>query len=455
MAEVVAVVASGAGLASLAIQLAEGAHKFRQRHENTRRLHSDVAILIEDLGVIIMQLNDLETVTDGILEQQMGPIILERCRSQSQFRELYKSDPAFINQVDPRGCGYLEKAVSHGPWGMAGMDFENQTQLLRLFVKEFHLSKGLESSGCASFNKESCHLAIIEALVDLGCDFSTTASPNFESWPKPCIDDQSFTAFHRIIPEDPFYVDYLGVVLKSNPDFGDSPPIHSAIIYRSEGEFQRLVQESRYLEDNVNFLGQSPLHIAVRYPSRLVTLLAAGHDVGVRDKNGITPLMYAAAMNIPEAYKISDENEEEEDRFWDVSTQLKLDGIEDKMSDWLARDYPNIKLGLMIHLQQRQSVKKAEIESKKEKKRESAPSLHHGPARFEINMEEDEMYSILDLMLTQPGAFFGSDLLGEEEDYTKQSLDSFVNELRNARGEKFSSRLPLIAELSAVFAEFC
>ena len=67
---------------------------------------------------------------------------------------------------------------------------------------------------------------------------------------------------------------------------------------------RKLIQQSHPLEDNVNFLGQTPLHIAIRSPSRLKALLDAGHDINVRDKNGITPLMYAAATNRPIAVSI-------------------------------------------------------------------------------------------------------------------------------------------------------
>jgi ankyrin repeat protein len=67
---------------------------------------------------------------------------------------------------------------------------------------------------------------------------------------------------------------------------------------------RKLIQKSHPLEDNVNFLGQTPLHVAIGSPSRLKALLDAGHDINVRDKNGITPLMYAAAMNRPIAVSI-------------------------------------------------------------------------------------------------------------------------------------------------------
>jgi len=67
---------------------------------------------------------------------------------------------------------------------------------------------------------------------------------------------------------------------------------------------RKLIQKSHPLEDNINFLGQTPLHIAIHSPSRLKALLDAGHDIDVRDKNGITPLMYAAATNRPIAVSI-------------------------------------------------------------------------------------------------------------------------------------------------------
>jgi len=55
---------------------------------------------------------------------------------------------------------------------------------------------------------------------------------------------------------------------------------------------------NRYpLDQNVNFLGQTPLHLAVARPQYVQTLLEARHDLNAQDKHGITPLMYAAAQN--------------------------------------------------------------------------------------------------------------------------------------------------------------
>ncbi|KAK7428977.1 hypothetical protein QQZ08_004489 [Neonectria magnoliae] len=129
------------------------------------------------------------------------------------------------------------------------------------------------------------------------------------------------------------------------------------------------------------------------------------------------------------------------------------------MHDWVQQDYQEVKHGLMVHLQQRQSAKKSEIESVKQKSsdktNEPLDSVLESGEKFRIDYEEDKMYSSLDLFLMQPDSWMNLDILGfQGKDHTKEFLEEFVNELRKARGEKFSTRLPLIAELSAVFADF-
>jgi hypothetical protein len=84
MAEVLAVVASGAGLASLAIQLAEGIRKLRTRCEDLKQLRDNIGNLIEDLEIINTQLQNLEAYHIEILEFTMGPIVLGRCRARCE-----------------------------------------------------------------------------------------------------------------------------------------------------------------------------------------------------------------------------------------------------------------------------------------------------------------------------------------------------------------------------------
>jgi hypothetical protein len=81
MAEVLAVVASGAGLASLAIQLADGIDRLRKRCENLEKLRDNIGTLIEDLEIIVEQLHNLEGDQIEILEFMAVPTALGRCQA--------------------------------------------------------------------------------------------------------------------------------------------------------------------------------------------------------------------------------------------------------------------------------------------------------------------------------------------------------------------------------------
>jgi hypothetical protein len=84
MAEVLAIVASGAGLASLAIQLADGIDRLRKCCENLNDLRDNIGGLIEDLEIISLQLQGLKADHIQILEITMGPIILGRCQARCE-----------------------------------------------------------------------------------------------------------------------------------------------------------------------------------------------------------------------------------------------------------------------------------------------------------------------------------------------------------------------------------
>ncbi|KAF5681876.1 hypothetical protein FCIRC_5305 [Fusarium circinatum] len=99
-------------------------------------------------------------------------------------------------------------------------------------------------------------------LETLGCDFKNVV-PTWDAWPMP----------YSALP-DPF--DYANFKL---------------CLERAALPFEKIV----------NFLGQSTLHVGVCQPQRMAQLLAAGHPVDLCDKNGVPRVMYAAAMNIPDA----------------------------------------------------------------------------------------------------------------------------------------------------------
>ncbi|KAF5724402.1 hypothetical protein FMUND_859 [Fusarium mundagurra] len=366
MAELLGIIAGGAGLASLALQLVDGGQRLRQRYKNTKGFGGNITWLSEDIELIGKQLMQLEASADDIMQEQLGPIMMGRCRdrcschkkctingmfwclqysplaeifkacdnpvcsvrryrfdlrltlyrygiplkaalgfdlitepgryslepclqietvvdfdtpgfvilgklasdeigwatAETMFRDLYKSCPGFVNQVGPSGHGYLEEGLSLHKLGV-------------LLI----------------------HPHFVNSITTLVRDLKN-AVPTWEAQP--------VTSFVR---PDPFDFGFTKLTLETNPDFGDSPPLHASILFESDINFKlSLERVTQPFEKIVNFMGQSALHMGVCQPSRVTQLLAAGHPVDLGDKNGITPLMYAASMNVPETMMMLVEN---------------------------------------------------------------------------------------------------------------------------------------------------
>ncbi|KAK2480087.1 hypothetical protein H9L39_09461 [Fusarium oxysporum f. sp. albedinis] len=83
MAELLGIVAGGAGLASLALQLVDGGQKLRHRYKNAKGMEVNVLWLSEDIELIGKQLIQLEASADDIMQEQLGPIMMGRCRDRS------------------------------------------------------------------------------------------------------------------------------------------------------------------------------------------------------------------------------------------------------------------------------------------------------------------------------------------------------------------------------------
>jgi hypothetical protein len=84
MAEILAVVASGAGLASLALQLADGIERLRKRCEDLEKLRENIGNLIDDLEFDALHLKALEADHFEVLEFPMGPTLFGRCQTHSE-----------------------------------------------------------------------------------------------------------------------------------------------------------------------------------------------------------------------------------------------------------------------------------------------------------------------------------------------------------------------------------
>lgn len=173
--------------------------------------------------------------------------------------------------------------------------------LIQLFVRSFRTKETTHSVGLLkrmqNVMRFNGHMHFAISLSTLGCDFKNVV-PTWEAQP-----------LTHIFQPDPFDFRFMKLFLKTNPDFGDSPPLHASILFDSDVNFKLCLERvAQPFEKIVNFLGQSALHKGVCQPSRVAQLLAAGHPVDLSDKNGITPLMYAASMNVPETVMMLVEN---------------------------------------------------------------------------------------------------------------------------------------------------
>jgi ankyrin repeat protein len=72
-------------------------------------------------------------------------------------------------------------------------------------------------------------------------------------------------------------------------------PLHEAVLLGSLESVNEWIPRSD--KDERNFLGQTPIHLAISDSRLLLALINAGHDLDTTDNYGITPLMYAAAAN--------------------------------------------------------------------------------------------------------------------------------------------------------------
>ncbi|KAI0839534.1 hypothetical protein F5Y06DRAFT_265649 [Hypoxylon sp. FL0890] len=209
------------------------------------------------------------------------------------FRELWRKDPNMVYHVNPAGRGYIEELVSTPTFGPALGDY---LDLLDLFTREFNMRLGLDSLKLlyksVSWIGEAPHLYLLGALLESGLDPMDLPSPHWKQWPKPCSPDWA-------APEetpDPFFLEYISKLVNRAPEFGASSALHTAILAGDRSKMESLMKSPKNIEGDVNFLGQSALHIAILNDWAVEPLLNAGHDPNVRDFHGITPLMYAAGM---------------------------------------------------------------------------------------------------------------------------------------------------------------
>ncbi|KAH8753749.1 ankyrin repeat-containing domain protein [Hyaloscypha sp. PMI_1271] len=219
-------------------------------------------------------------------------------RARQDLLELFESGEASPRDVDPDGNTWLEKVLS-GPWWVSRRDI--QFSLFYMLVElgtQINTQRLLYQS--IKWIGEGPHMILLESLIQSGFDVSEIEAPSFALWPQPC--SPNWIALD--ITPDPFFVDWISMNLKICPGFAGMNPLLEAILIESSDEVKRLITKIP-INDQDNLLGQSALHLAVFRPQHLEILLDAGADANARDRHGITPLMYAAAMgNSPVAIRL-------------------------------------------------------------------------------------------------------------------------------------------------------
>ncbi|KAK7947960.1 uncharacterized protein PG986_008846 [Apiospora aurea] len=193
----------------------------------------------------------------------------------SRFTEMYLTDPSFIHHIDPSGKGYIENLMSD--WSL---DIDDVVSLLRLFIANFNMTQGLDNI--------NFYLVLLDELVNLGFDPASLEEPDNRDIDRG-LDSGSlghlyFEVFQKIIPLD--------------PDFGNTSSAHREIFHNPARALMTLRRSPENLDATSNFLGQTPLHLAImQNDSELArALLDAGHPLDALDWCGRSPLDYTAML---------------------------------------------------------------------------------------------------------------------------------------------------------------
>ncbi|KAI8719737.1 hypothetical protein NCS52_00755300 [Fusarium sp. LHS14.1] len=226
--------------------------------------------------------------------------LISLSEARERFIELHRSDSSLRYHKDPSGKGYIQKLM-HYPWRARQVD---QFDLLHLLVTECEMTLADETESflvqCATWIGEGDHLTLLDTILEYGFDADAIHASPVDKWPTQC--SPNWLGSGRT--PDPFFIEYVRKVLNYSPSYSGSTTLHNVLLNGSVDSAAYWLQRSQPLETNVNFLGQTPLHIVTTRPELCRLVLNAGHDVDVTDNFGATPLMYAAAIGQTEGVKL-------------------------------------------------------------------------------------------------------------------------------------------------------
>ncbi|RSL61639.1 hypothetical protein CEP53_005027 [Fusarium sp. AF-6] len=226
--------------------------------------------------------------------------LISLAEARQRFIELYRSDSSLRYHKDPAGNSYIQTLLKE-PWGDGSDD---QISLFHMLVTDCQMTLAEEDETLPthfeSWIEEGGHLALLDLVLESGFDASAIHATLSDIWPDAILYDWPVS---QGFP-DPFFIEFVGTILRYSPSYSGSTNLHNVLLNGSFESAASWLHRSQPLETNVNFFGQTPLHIATTRPELCRLVLDAGHSIDVTDRGGVTPLMYAAAMGQTEVTKL-------------------------------------------------------------------------------------------------------------------------------------------------------
>ncbi|KAJ4247177.1 hypothetical protein NW762_013316 [Fusarium torreyae] len=167
----------------------------------------------------------------------------------------------------------------------------------------------------------------------------------------------------------------------------------------------------------------------------------------------------------------SDDATRDENMFWDIPKQLRFDELNERINYWGKKGYEEVKLQLMVHLQKRLASNEADYTTENghsgKKWLDTADLLRVSTyiclPNFNIRRRltdtqtegqnsgcppgtDGDLFDVCKIMYECSPAF-GRD---RPKNDATAAFNEFVSELRTARGDKISDRLPLLTQLAGI-----
>ncbi|KAJ0421512.1 hypothetical protein BJY00DRAFT_109793 [Aspergillus carlsbadensis] len=219
-------------------------------------------------------------------------------QAKERLLELRKADPSMRYHLNPSGQSYVEVMILYSYSRLPYLDYQSMLTFLvsELDLPVDNLGQDFLMRYAASRPRDQNH-ETLNIILKHGFDPGAADYPVFDQWRRATRRIQD-----AILREsgDPFFIQLLAKLSVADPGFGGLTPLQDAVLKNSTSTVTSLGALAPAHRNEVNFLGQTPLHLAVSNVEIARALVQSGHDPDAVDGFGRTPLMYAAALGYTE-----------------------------------------------------------------------------------------------------------------------------------------------------------